>query len=54
MENNIILILADIWIQAGNKLMENGTTLAIKMMVQRKLTGRKFTTNITGLEMTVL
>ena len=36
------------------KLMENGTILAVKMMVQRKLTGRKCMVNITGLEMTVL
>ena len=48
---NIILIPADIWIQAGKKLMENGTILAVKMMVQRKLTGRRCMVNITGLEM---
>ena len=49
-ENSIILIPVDIWISDGKRLTENGTTLAVKMMEQRKPTGKKFTENIIGLE----
>ena len=50
MENSIISIPMVIWILVGRKLMENGITLAVEMMGQRKLTGKKSMENTIGWE----